>query len=242
MIGQTPALAAAVPPATEEYDGFIGWVLGLMTDFGEAGVGLALAIETIFPPVPSELVLPVAGFLSYSGHMNVALVLLFATIGSMVGAYCYYFLGAAIGRERTRWLFAKLPLFEVRDFELSERVFNRWGGIAVMAGRCLPLVRSAISIPAGIARMPLGKFSLYTLIGSTVWNSVWVGLGFAFGPQIEPVLSRYSDLLSTIVLGILAALFLWFVTARIIKRLRKGPDQGSGPNSTTDTVILKRIR
>ncbi|GAB3646078.1 DedA family protein [Glycomyces tarimensis] len=221
--------ASQASPATAEYDGLIGRVLALMSDFGEAGVGLALVIETVFPPAPSEVILPVAGFLCYSGEMNFALVVLFATAGSMLGAYGYYFVGAAIGRERTRRLFAKLPLFEVRDFDLSERAFDRWGAVAVMAGRCLPVVRSVISIPAGIAGMPIGRFSLYTLIGSAVWNSAWAGLGFAFGPRIEPTLSRYSELLSTIVLAVIGALFLWFVVARTIKLIRRDPDQGAGP-------------
>jgi membrane protein DedA with SNARE-associated domain len=249
MSSETLALTTAAAEPAEEHGNFIGWVLGLMSDFGEVGVGLALAIEVIFPPVPSELILPVAGFLSYSGEMNFGLVMLFATIGSMLGGWFYYYAGYAFGRERTRWLFEKLPLFEVKDFELAERVFARWGVVAVLAGRCLPIVRSVISIPAGIERMPIWKFSLFTLIGSAVWNSIWVGLGFAFGPRIEPVLTKYSDLLSNIVLGVIAALLLWFVIARTVKLIRRrgrgddsGPGGGSGPGSSTDTVILRKVR
>ena len=228
-------------PDSQDYDGFIGWVLDLMSSFGEAGVGLALAIETIFPPVPSELILPVAGYLSYQGDMNFALVLLFATIGSMLGGYFYYIVGAVIGRRRTRWLFEKLPLFEVRDFELSEKAFARWGTTAVLVGRCLPLVRSAISSPAGIERMPIWKFSLFTLLGSGIWNTIWVGLGFAFGPQIDPILSRYSDLLSKIVLAAIAALALWIIVARTVKLIRKGPVDDAVSDSSTDTVMLRRV-
>ncbi|HEU5128770.1 MAG TPA: DedA family protein [Glycomyces sp.] len=242
MLNETLALTTAAAGTGEDYGGFIGWVLGLMTDFGEIGVGLALAIEVIFPPIPSELILPVAGFLAYGGKMNFFLVMLFATLGSMLGGWFYYYAGLAFGRDRTRWLFKKLPLFEVKDFELAERVFAKWGVVAVLAGRCLPIVRSVISIPAGIEKMPFWKFSLFTLIGSAVWNAIWVGLGFAFGPQIEPILNRYSDLLSNIVLVIIAALVLWFVVARTIKLIRKGPgdDSGSGtPN--TDTVILRKV-
>lgn len=248
MSSEILALTTAAAEA-EEPGGFIGWVLGLMDSMGEVGVGLALAIETIFPPVPSELILPVAGFLSYSGDMNFVLVMICATIGSMLGGWFYYYAGLAFGRERTRWLFEKLPLFEVKDFELAERVFARWGVLAVLAGRCLPIVRSVISIPAGIERMSIWKFSLFTLIGSTVWNSIWVGLGFAFGPQIEPVLNQYSDILSNIVLVLLAALVLWFVVSRTIKLIRnKGrggdsdPGSGSGPGSSTDTVILRKVQ
>ncbi|NYJ32669.1 DedA family protein [Nocardiopsis aegyptia] len=216
----TTRLATAGPGSHAEYDGFIGWVIGLISTLGEVGVGLALAIESLFPPVPSELILPVAGYLAYAGEMNFALALVCATAGAMVGAWIFYAVGALFGRERTRWLFEKLPLFEVEDFHRAERVFKRWGGIAVMVGRCVPLVRSGISVPAGIERMPLWKFSLYTLVGSGVWNSVWIGLGYGFGPQIHPLLSRYSSLLSNAVLVVIALLFAWFVVSRTVKLVR----------------------
>ncbi|WP_420842417.1 DedA family protein [Glycomyces paridis] len=246
MLSQAITLAADTGDVThaDEYDGIIGWVLDLITKFGEVGVGLALAIESVFPPIPSELILPVAGFLSYQEKMNFWLVMFFAALGSMAGAYILYYVGYAFGRERTRWLFEKIPLLELKDFERSEKVFARWGGVAVLAGRCLPLVRSAISVPAGIEKMPFWKFTGYTLVGSVVWNGIWIGLGFAFGPEIEPILAQYSDLLSKIVVGIIGALFLWFVVSRSIKLIRKRRDGGdSGDGERRDeTVILPRIR
>lgn len=247
FLSQT-AILASVGDVThaDEYDGIIGWVLNLIDRFGEVGVGLALAIESIFPPIPSELILPVAGFLSYQGKMNFWLAMFFAALGSMAGAYVLYYLGYAFGRERTRWLFEKVPLLDLKDFERSERVFERWGGVAVLAGRCLPLVRSAISVPAGIEKMPFWKFTGYTLIGSVTWNAIWIGLGFAFGPAIEPVLAQYSDLLSKIVLGIIGALFVWFVvsrTIRLIRRRGEGDDDGAGEGGAghSDTMILRRV-
>lgn len=248
LLSQT-AVLASVGDVThaDEYDGIIGWVLSLIDKFGEIGVGLALAIESVFPPIPSELILPVAGFLSYQGKMNFWLAMLFAALGSMAGAYILYYVGYAFGRERTRWLFEKVPLLELKDFERSEQLFARWGGIAVMAGRCLPLVRSAISVPAGIEKMPFWKFTGYTLVGSVVWNSIWIGLGFAFGPAIEPVLAQYSDILSKIVLGLIGLLFLWFIVSRTIKLVRKrrgggedGPG-GVGGAGGSDTMILRRV-
>lgn len=236
MTSHSPAVApstAAAPPPSAEYDGFIGWVLSLISAFGEVGVGLALAIETLFPPVPSELILPVAGYLSYSGEMNFALALVCATIGAMISAWIFYAAGAVFGRERTRWLFEKLPLFEVADFYRAERVFARWGGTAILVGRCVPLVRSVISVPAGIERMPLWRFSLYTLVGSTAWNALWIGLGFAFGPQIDPLLTDYSGLLGNAVVAIIGLLLAWFVASRTIKLVRarraaaQAPDHGS---------------
>ncbi|THV41857.1 DedA family protein [Glycomyces buryatensis] len=242
FLSATSVLAASAesPTDTQQYSGFIGWVLDLIDKFGEIGVGLALAIESLLPPVPSELILPVAGYLAYEGKMNFWLIMLCAAVGSMISSYVYYFAGYYFGRERTRWLFEKIPLLETKDFDLGERVFSRWGGVAVFVGRCVPLVRSAISIPAGIEKMSLWKFSLYTLTGSVLWNGIWVGLGFGFGPRIDPILTEYSGLLSNFVLGVIAALLLWFVIARVIKRIRKGPSDDAG--TPTDTVILQRVK
>ncbi|MFC3994548.1 DedA family protein [Nocardiopsis sediminis] len=218
LLPLSPGTGTPIDPS-EGYEGFIGWVLQLMTDLGEVGVGLALLIETFFPPMPSEAVLPGAGFLAYEGHMNVWLAITAATIGALLGAWGFYFLGALLGRERTRWIVEKTPLLEVEDFYKAERVFSRWGGIAVLVGRCVPMVRSFISIPAGIERMSFWKFSLYTTVGSAVWNSIWIGLGYAFGPAIKPVLEEWSGVLSNVVVVIVALLVLWFVVVRVRKQI-----------------------
>ncbi|ADH66053.1 MULTISPECIES: DedA family protein [Nocardiopsis] len=210
-----------------EYEGFIGWVLSLMTTLGEPGVGVALFIETFFPPMPSEAVLPGAGFLAYAGHMNVWLAILWATIGCLVGAWGFYAIGALLGRERTAWLVEKTPLLEIEDFYKAERFFTRFGGVAVLLGRCVPLVRSFISVPAGIERMPLFKFSLYTVIGSAVWNTIWIGLGYVFGPAIEPILAQWSGVISNIVVVIIGLLVLWFILARVYKRTRARRTEGT---------------
>ncbi|XKK37835.1 DedA family protein [Nocardiopsis sp. ARC36] len=170
--------------------------------------------------MPSEAVLPGAGFLAYDGHMNVWLAILWATIGCLVGAWGFYAIGALLGRDRTKWLVEKTPLLEVEDFYKAERFFARFGGLAVLLGRCVPLVRSFISVPAGIERMPILKFSVYTVIGSAVWNSIWIGLGYAFGPAIKPILVQWSGLISNIVLVVIALLFLWFVIVRVRKLLK----------------------
>jgi membrane protein DedA with SNARE-associated domain len=238
------ATASTEIPEAEGQGDLIQWVLGLIEKLGEVGVGLALAIESVFPPIPSELILPVAGYLAYDDKMNFWLAMFFAALGSMAGAYILYYVGYAFGRERTRWIFEKFPLLELKDFERSEQVFARWGGIAVLAGRCLPLVRSAISVPAGIERMPFWKFTGYTLVGSVIWNGIWIGLGFAFGPTIKPVIEEYSGLLSKIVVAIIGLLFLWFVVARTIKIIRKkrggGGENGNAGHS--DTMILRRVQ
>ena len=214
-----PAVVRAA--ATAEYEGFIGWVLGLMESLGEVGVGIAVLIETFVPPIPSEALLPGAGFLAYEGRMSFWGAWLAATLGVLVGALIWYGIGAALGRDRTRRLVGRIPLMETEDFDKAEAFFQRWGGAAVLFGRCVPLVRSFISIPAGIERMPLWKFTGYTFAGSAIWDGIWVGLGFAFGPAIAPILEQWSGLISKGVLAVIALLFLWFIVARLLKIRRR---------------------
>ena len=213
-----PALEASAPA----YDGFVGWVLSLIESLGEVGVGIAILIETFVPPIPSEAILPVAGFLAYEGRMSAWGAWAAATLGVLVGALIWYAIGAAVGRDRTRRIVGRIPLLDYDDFDKAEAFFARWGGGAVLFGRCVPLVRSFISIPAGIERMPLWKFTFYTLIGSGIWNAIWIGLGFAFGPAIKPVLEEWSGLISNIAVGAIALLVLIFIAVRIRRRLREG--------------------
>lgn len=214
------ALTTEVAAPAAEYSGFIGWVLSLMESLGEVGVGAAVFIETFVPPIPSEAVLPGAGFLAYDGRMNLWWAIVAATAGAVLGAWIWWLIGAALGRDRTRRLVSRIPLLDADDFDRAERFFVRWGRLAVLGGRCVPLVRSFVSIPAGIERMPFWSFTLYTTVGSAVWNGLWIGLGYAFGPAIKPVLEQWSGVLSNLVLAAIAVLVLWFVVQRV-RRLRR---------------------
>ncbi|MCT2060576.1 DedA family protein [Dietzia cinnamea] len=208
---------AASPPTDPSagYDGFIGWILSLMETLGELGVGIAILLETFLPPIPSEAVLPGAGFLAYDGRMSFWLAWVAATAGALLGAWIWYVVGAALGRDRTRRLVGRIPLLDHDDFDKSEAFFQKWGGVAVLVGRCVPLVRSFISIPAGIERMPFAHFSAYTLLGSGVWNAIWIGAGYLFGPAIKPALEQWSGMLSNAVLAVIAIAFVWFVVKRV---------------------------
>lgn len=115
----------------------------------------------------------------------------------------------------------RIPLLDYEDFDKSEAFFQRWGGVAVLLGRCVPLVRSFVSIPAGINRMPVTHFTAYTLIGSGVWNAIWIGAGFVFGPAIKPALERWSGVLSNAVLAIIAILVVWFVVKRVRRLMER---------------------
>ncbi|MGX1696733.1 DedA family protein [Microbacterium keratanolyticum] len=229
----TSALTVAMT-ADPQYEGFIGWVLSLMQSLGEIGVGVAVLIETFVPPIPSEALLPGAGFLAYEGRMSFWGAWLAATLGVVLGALAWYGIGAALGRDRTRRLVGRIPLMDTDDFDKAEAFFLRWGGLAVLFGRCVPLVRSFISIPAGIERMPLLKFTGYTFLGSGVWNGIWIGLGFAFGPAIAPVLEQWSGVLSKAVIAVIAALLLWFVVARLLRIRRRVREAAEAVDAIAD--------
>ena len=191
----------------------------LMQALGEWGVGLMIVLETVFPPIPSEVVLPLAGFLAKQGDMSLPLVIVTSTLGSYLGALLLYWLGFVLGRERAiRWL-SKLPLVEKEDFERASDWFDKHGTPAVFFGRFVPGVRSLISLPAGAAKMNLLKFSVATIAGSAIWNGGLVLLGYALGSQYELV-EKYSSWLNYAVYAVLAGLVIWLVVRRVRKNRR----------------------
>ena len=186
-------------------------VVSLVGALAAPGVGIAVAAENLFPPIPSEVILPSAGFAAASGSMGLVSAIVWATIGSVVGALALYALGAWFGRARFYSLASKIPFVKEADIERAEAWFVRRGSLAVLLGRVVPVVRSLISIPAGIERMKLLPFTLYTAIGSALWNSVLIGAGYALGANwaiVEEWISRYQ----LIVFGLAGiALIVWMV-------------------------------
>ena len=196
-------------------------VVSLVGALGAPGVGIAVAAENLFPPIPSEVILPSAGFAAASGSMGLVSAIVWATIGSVVGALALYALGAWFGRARFYSLASKIPFVKEADIERAEAWFVRRGPLAVLLGRVVPVVRSLISIPAGIERMKLLPFTLYTAIGSTLWNSVLIGAGYALGANwaiVEEWISRYQ----LIVFGLAGiALVVWMVRKWTVRRSRE---------------------
>jgi membrane protein DedA with SNARE-associated domain len=220
-----------VPAADQrELGGLVGWVLDVIEALGAVGVGLLVALESVFPPIPSEVVLPLAGFLAGQGRMSFAAVVAAATAGSLAGALVLYWLGAALGTDRLERLADRVPLMDRRDVRRADAWMARHGSSAVLLGRMVPGVRSLVSIPAGVRRMPLWRFSLLTTAGSAVWNVLFVSLGFLLGEQWTQV-GEYSDLLNYLVVGALA-LAVSLVAARRLRRRRAGLDPVTG-NPTT---------
>ena len=170
--------------------GIAAWVADVMVAFGYVGVALLVLLDTIFPPIPSEVVLPLAGVLSGQGRLSYPGVVLAATAGSVVSALLLYAVGYWLGEARLRPLirrFGRWLFLKEGDLDRAQEWFEHHGAKAVLLGRCVPLVRSLVSVPAGVARMPLGQFVLFTALGSTIWNALLIGLGWALGGQWQLV-------------------------------------------------------
>ncbi|WP_354476269.1 DedA family protein [Marisediminicola sp. UYEF4] len=192
-----------------------------MSNFGEGGVGLFTFLETVFPPIPSEIILPLAGFLSQQGQMNFALIVLTSTLGAYLGAVLLYYLGAAFGMERSiRWL-SRLPLVDRDDFEKAAGWFSRHGKSAIFFGRFIPGVRSLISLPAGAERMNLMTFSVFTVAGSVLWNLLLIGLGAALGTQYA-LIDKYSQYLNYSAYAAIVVVIALLIVRRI--RRSRGSD------------------
>jgi membrane protein DedA with SNARE-associated domain len=187
-----------------ELTGVAGAVADVIVALGPVGVGLMVVVETVFPPIPSEVVLPLAGFLAGQGRMWLPAVLVAATLGSLIGALVLYGVGAKVGRDRLCRLLDRLPLTGPRDLERAERWFDRHGTKAVLLGRMIPGVRSLISIPAGVARMPMRQFLPYTLLGSACWNVLLVGAGHQLGRRWTTV-GDHSHVISWTVVAVVVA-------------------------------------
>jgi membrane protein DedA with SNARE-associated domain len=199
---------------SSELGGLAGFALTLMQGIGEWGVGVFTLLETVFPPIPSEVILPLAGFLSQRGELNLVLVIITSTVGAYAGALILYWLGAKLGMNRAIAWLAKLPLVDKEDFEKAAWWFRRHGKSAIFFGRFIPGVRSLISLPAGAERMHLLTFSLFTIAGSAIWNGLLIGLGAALGTQYE-VIEKYSDYLNYAVYAAIAGVLAWLVIRRI---------------------------
>lgn len=209
------------------------WVQDVINQFGYFGVALLVVIENVFPPIPSEIVLPFAGFVAQLGasavnatadaaqsDTTVIGMMIAATVGSVVGALILYFVSAAIGPERLRGFVERFgKWFGVKSSDLvrAEEWFDRRSVAAVLVGRCVPLIRSIVSIPAGFRRMKLTSFVVLTAIGSAVWNIALIGAGAVLGDQWEQV-GEYVGVFQWLVIVAVLVLLVRFVVSRLKKR------------------------
>ncbi|ONI85747.1 hypothetical protein ALI22I_27535 [Saccharothrix sp. ALI-22-I] len=195
----------------------VSWVTDLMETLGAPGAGIAIAMENLFPPLPSELFLPLAGFTASQGGMSLIAAILWTTTGSVAGALALYYLGAMLGRDRIRAIAQRMPLVKVSDVDRTEEWFARHGKATVFFGRMVPIFRSLISIPAGVERMPLPGFVLLTAAGSLIWNTALILAGYVLGANYHLV-EQYMGVVSKVVLGLVVLAVGWFVVSRITRK------------------------
>ncbi|WP_312178491.1 DedA family protein [Arthrobacter sp.] len=194
--------------------GVAQWAVDIMEAIGAPGAGLAIALENLFPPLPSEVILPLAGFASSQGNFSITAALIWTTLGSVIGALALYALGAWLGRDRMRAIADKVPLVDLEDVDKVEAWFERHGYKAVFFGRMIPIFRSLISIPAGIERMPVLKFLGLTTAGSLIWNTIFVLSGYYLGESWH-IVEEYAGIFQNIVIVAVLVAAVWYVTAKV---------------------------
>lgn len=200
-------------------DDITTWVTDVVEALGYLGVAFLVALENVFPPIPSEAVLPLAGFVAGRGDANLIGMILAATAGSVVGAWVLYGIAAGIGPERLRAFIVRFGgWFSVREHHLerAEAWFDRRANAAVLIGRCVPLIRSVVSVPAGFRRMPLVRFSVLTAIGSLAWNTALISAGAVLGERWERV-GDFVGLFQGVVIVAVAALVAYAIWITVVR-------------------------
>ena len=189
------------------------FVQTMMQQLGPFGIGLLMFLENVFPPIPSELIMPLAGYLATQGDMNILTVIAAGTVGSLLGTLPWYYLGRRLGHEGVRRLartHGRWLTMSPSDVDAASDRFKRHGSSSVLLGRLIPTVRTLISVPAGVSNMPLGQFLVFSSIGTLLWTAALASAGFLLG-QAYSVIQDYVDPISTAVLVILVGVYIFRV-------------------------------
>jgi membrane protein DedA with SNARE-associated domain len=215
------------------------WAADVVQTLGYVGVALLVAIENVFPPIPSEVVLGLAGYTASRGDASVVGMIIAATIGSVVGALALYGFSAAVGPLRLRAIVIRYGVwigFGESELDRAEQWFDRRSRYAVLVCRCIPLIRSLISIPAGFRRMPLGTFTILTLIGSLIWNSLLVTAGYLLGEQWDRVLD-FTEPFQDLVMVLIAGLVIAVVVRKVVMvRRERAAEEQAHPGMTHESL------
>lgn len=217
----------------------VDWAVSTMNAMGGFGVALLIFLENVFPPIPSEVILPLAGVAAAGGEHSFLEMLLFSLLGSLTGAWLLYGLGRALGPERLRRIVIRLPLVHVEDYDRTVEWMEKHGTKGIFFGRMVPGVRSLISIPAGLYAMPLLPFSLLTLAGSAIWNTLFITLGYQLGSRWH-IIEPYTDVVSNIVYVLIAVAVVWWLV-KLVRRERRRralglPDPDAEENRALDAA------
>lgn len=196
------------------------WIADWMNQFGYLGVFLLILVENIFPPIPSEVILTLGGFMTTTTLMTKFGIIVASTAGSVIGAAILYWIGTLLDVERLEKIVQKYGKFlrlTIKDIHKADAWFDKYGVWAVFFGRLVPLVRSLISIPAGMSNMKFSLFLLFTTLGTLIWNTVLVSVGAAVGENWDEIVG-YMDIYSNIVYAILAVVGIAFLVWYFKKR------------------------
>jgi membrane protein DedA with SNARE-associated domain len=191
-----------------------------MNQLGYWGIGLLMFLENLFPPIPSELIMPLAGFTVAKGQMDFIMVVIAGVVGTILGAFPWYYIGKFISEERLEHLadkYGKWISVTSKDIKKANNWFNEHGGKAVFFCRLVPGVRTLISLPAGINNMPLIPFTLYSTLGTTIWVTFLTFLGYKLGDNYELV-DEYLGPISKIVLAIIVIFFVLWIVRKQMRR------------------------
>ncbi|ODT72668.1 MAG: alkaline phosphatase [Pelagibacterium sp. SCN 63-23] len=186
------------------------WIIQTITDLGYVGIFLVMLAESLFPPIPSELIIPFAGFAAANGELNLFGVLATATFGAVVGMLPWYFAGRLFGLGRVRWLadrYGRLITMNAAEIDVAVGFFRRYGPLIVLFGRLMPIIRTLISIPAGLARMSLPLFLLASTTGALIWNTFLTLAGYVLHEHYE-MIEVVLDPLSYLVLAAVVLIYL----------------------------------
>ncbi|HHQ0438734.1 TPA: DedA family protein [Listeria monocytogenes] len=201
------------------------WITSIMADFGYIGIFVLIMVENLFPPIPSEIILTFGGFMTTVTSLNVVMVIIVATLGSVVGAILLYKVASYFGKERLTKIvlkYGRILRLKESDIERAESFFLKYGSWAVFLCRMIPLIRSLISIPAGMTKMKMSRFLILTTAGSLLWNTVLIGLGAVLGESWNEIVF-FMDSFSTIIYSVIAILVVvglgFFFRARFKKTL-----------------------
>ena len=201
------------------------FIISLMGQFGYFGVFFLIALENVFPPIPSEVILLFGGFMTTYTSLNIALMVVAATLGSLLGAIVLYYIGKILNKERLKKIVSgkvgKVLRLKEKDIDMADQWFDTKGNKTVFFCRFIPIVRSLISIPAGMSEMPMAKFLLYTTFGSAIWNTVLIVIGNRVGENWESILGvfdQYSHIVLILLILIFVLFIVWFYTKKQKKK------------------------
>lgn len=201
----------------------IDWLVNVISTLGYPGVFISVFIESFFAPIPSEIILPFSGFVASLGKMEIIFVILVATAGAYLGSLPFYFIGKWGEKPLLSFIdrYGKYLFIEKSDVERVFKIFDRYGNGVVFFGRLIPMVRTLISFPAGVVKMNFVKFSIYTIVGSLIWNFILTYTGYLLGDHWESVgiwVSKYEN----VIIGVIIVLFLLYAGRGIKNRIKRG--------------------